>query len=515
MAVKTRGEVRGTSGRWWAAAALLVSALAIGLDITVLFTALPTLATKLSASTSELQWISASYTLALGGLLLPAGVLGDRYGRRRLLLIGLVIFGVASVLASQMTTATGLILMRALMGVGSAIVLPLSVSILPSMFSEAERPRAVALLSAGALVGLPAGPLVAGYLLTHASWGTIFLINAPVVAAGLIGVWFLVPESKDPEARAFDWVGAIMAVAGVTALVYGIIEQPANGWGAARVLFGLGAGVIVLAAFVIWDLRQASPFVDPRLFRSRMFAWATMAFVVVGFAMTGALFVLTPYIQVVLGYDAQATGLRLIPMIGAMIVGAVLADRLARRAGKRLTIAGGLTVVAAGLLLLSRATGSSGYELIAEGMVVTGLGLGLAMPTALDTVLGSLPPGQTGTGSALTRALQQVAGSFGVAILGGILNSVYRSDVEGVVAGLPPAAVEAIRSSVAGAAAVAAHLPGGRASLVLHTAGDAYAHGFSQVMIVCAVIMLIVAVGVALFLPSGVPSTSAKRREEE
>ncbi len=229
-------SARGRAGRWWALAALVISGLVIGLDTTILITALPTLSSKLGATTSDLQWISAAYTLTLGGLLLPAGVLGDRYGRKRLLLVGLVIFGITSVIASQATTATTLIAMRALMGVGAAFIVPLSLSILPSLFTAEERPRAISVTAAGAFLGLPLGPLVAGWLLTHYAWGSVFLINAPVVVIALVGVWFLVPESKDPSPRPLDWVGGLLAVIGVTALVYGVIEQPIHGWTDPRVL---------------------------------------------------------------------------------------------------------------------------------------------------------------------------------------------------------------------------------------------------------------------------------------
>src|SRR3989442_5787032 len=266
-------SAQGRAGRWWALAALVVSGLVIGLDSTILITALPTLSSKLGASTSDLQWISAAYTLTLGGLLLPAGVLGDRYGRKRLLLVGLAIFGVSSLVASQVTTAAALIMMRALMGVGAAFIVPLSLSILPSMFTPEERPRAVSLTAAGAFLGLPLGPLVAGWLLSNYAWGSVFLINAPIIVIALIGVWFLVPEGKDPQPRRFDWVGGVMAVVGGTALVYGVIEQPIHGWTDAPGLGGIIGGGLVLAAFVVWDLRHPSPFVDLGNFRNRGFTW--------------------------------------------------------------------------------------------------------------------------------------------------------------------------------------------------------------------------------------------------
>ena len=499
-------------GRWWGLAALVLSGLVIGLDMTILLTALPTLAAKLSASTSQLQWFSAAYTLALGGLLLPAGVLGDHFGRRRLLLLGLLLFGVSSVIASQMTSATGLIVMRAFMGVGAAVIMPLTLSVLPTMFSEEERPRAVALTAVGVMLGLPIGPLVAGWLLTHYDWGSVFLINAPVVVLALLGVWFLVPESKDSEGPRLDWLGAILAVVGVTGLVYGIIEEPANGWTDPQVLGSLVGGAVVLAAFVAWALRAPSPLVDLRLFLNPRFTWSTIAFIVVGFAMVGGLFVLTPYLQIVQGNDAQGTGIRLLPMIAALMVGALVSDRLTAWLGTKVVVAGGLLVTGAGLALLSRAGADTGYGLVAAALAVIGLGMGLAMPPAVDAILGALPPTQTGVGTALSRMLQQIAASFGVAILGSILNSAYHSDLGQHLVALPVQARAAAQSSVAGAAAVAQHLPGPMARTLVHAAHDAYAQGMAEVLLVCSGLMVAGALLVLLLLPAR--AADAKGRSE-
>jgi EmrB/QacA subfamily drug resistance transporter len=495
-------SAQGRAGRWWALAALVVSGLVVGLDATVLFTAIPTLSSKLGASTSDLQWIAAGYTLTLGGLLLPAGVLGDRYGRKRMLLVGLAIFGVSSLIASQSTTAATLIAMRALMGVGAAFIVPLSLSILPSMFTAEERPRAISATAAGAFLGLPLGPLVAGWLLTHYAWGSVFLINVPVVALALVGVWFLVPESKDPHPRAFDWVGGILVVVGVTALVYGVIEQPIHGWADARVLGGMIGGALVLDAFVIWDVRQASPFVDLRNFRSRGFTWATMAFVVTGFGLFGVMFILTPYIQIVLGNDAQATGIRLLPLIAGVIAGAGLGNFVAARLGGKITVSAGLIVTAAALVGLSRIGVDSGYGQMAAAITFIGVGMGIAIPTSLDIVLGTIPPAQTGAGSALTRALQQIAATFGVAILGSILNTVYQGQIGSHLAALPGAGRDAALNSLAGAHAVAAHLPSPARTALVAAANQAYTQGMAQVMLVSAGLLLVTAILVAIFLPA-------------
>jgi EmrB/QacA subfamily drug resistance transporter len=322
--------------------ALVLSGLVLGLDITILVTALPTLSAELGATTDQLQWISAAYTLSLAGFLLPAGVLADRYGRRRLLFVGLLLFGVSSVVASQVTSANALIAMRAVMGVGGAIIMPVTLAILPTIFSAQERPRAIAITAATTFLGLPLGPLLAGWLLVHYSWGVIFLINAPVVVLALLGAWFFIPESRDPQSPRLDWVGALLSIAGVTAVVYGIIDQPLRGWGNARVLLGLLGGGAILALFIVYELRTRRPLIDLRLFRDPLFGWATAVFTVVGFAMTGALFLVTPFLQVVQGNDAQATGIRLLPLIGGVLVSAIASARLARRLGYNVAIAAGL-----------------------------------------------------------------------------------------------------------------------------------------------------------------------------
>lgn len=492
------------AGRWWALAALVVSGLVVALDATVLVTALPTLSSKLGATTTDLQWISAAYTLALGGLLLPGGVLGDHYGRKRLLLVGLGLFGISSLVASQVTTAGALIAMRAVMGAGAALIVPLSFSILPSMFSEQERPRAVSAAAAGAFLGLPLGPLVAGFLLTHYAWGTVFLINVPVTVLGLLGVWFFVPESRDRDAKRVDFVGAILAVVGVTALVYGVIEQPLRGWGDAQVLTGIIGGVLVIALFIVWNVRERVPFIDLHLFLNRRFTWATVAFVVVGFALFGVLFILTPYLQIVQGSDAQATGIKLLPMIGAVMVGAVAGSPLAARFGARVAIPVGMILSTGGLFLLATANAETGYGLIAIALALVGFSMGIAFPTALDTILGTLPPAQTGAGSALTRALQQIAATFGVAILGSILNNAYQGSLAFHLAGLPSAIKAVANGSLAGAHAVAAHLPAAIGSPLVRAANVAYAQGMSEVIVVCAIIIGAGGLLIAIFMPSRV-----------
>jgi len=339
-------------------------------------------------------------------------------------------------------------------------------------------------------------------LLTHYAWGTVFLINVPVAVLAIFGVWFLVPESRDPEAKRLDFVGAILAVVGVTALVYGVIEQPLKGWGDAQVLGGIIGGAAVIALFIVWDLRERVPFIDLHLFLNRRFTWATVAFVVVGFALFGVLFILTPFLQIVQGSDAQATGIKLLPMIGGVIVGALAGSPLAARFGARVAIPVGMFLSTSGLFLLATANADTGYGLIALALALVGFSMGIAFPTALDTILGSLPPGQTGTGSALTRALQQIAATFGVAVLGSILNTTYQATLSSHLTGLPAAIKSVANGSLAGAHAVAAHIPAAIGAPLVHAANVAYAQGMSQVIVICAITIGAGGVLIAIFMPS-------------
>ncbi len=495
--------------RWAGLTALGLSGLLIALDSTILFTALPTLSARLGASTTQLQWISAAYTLAWAGLLLPAGVLGDRLGRRRVLLFGLFLFGASSVLASRATSADQLIALRAAMGAGAAVILPLTLSVLPTMFSEEERPRAVTLTAVATFLGLPLGPLIAGWLLTHYEWGSIFLINAPVVALALVGIWLFVPESRDSAAPRLDWIGAVLAVAAVVGIVYAIIVGPTDGWTSVSVLTGLVGGGAVLIAFVARELRTSAPLVDLHLFSNPRFTWSTIAFGAVGFAMTGVMFIVTPYFQIIQGTDAQGTGIRLLPMIGGLVLGGLIGDRLIAKAGPGVTIASGLFAASLGLAVLSQARTDTGYGLVAVGLGVLGVGIGLALPTALDTILGTLPPAMLGAGNALTRTVQQVAASLGVAILGSILNGVYRAGIDGHINGLPAPSQAAAQASLAGAAAIAHSLPAPVNAALLKTASDAYVRGMADATLLSAAILMVVAI---LALRSQLVRVSADER---
>ncbi|MEU5880259.1 DHA2 family efflux MFS transporter permease subunit [Spirillospora sp. NPDC047279] len=490
--------MKGTgSRRWWGLGALALSLLALGFDMTILNVALATMSAELDASTSELQWIVDSYILVFAALLLPAGLLGDRFGRKRLLLAGMAIFGLASLGGALAGGTTGVIVARAFMGIGAGLMMPLSMSILPSIFPPEERTRAVAIWSASMALGLPLGPLLGGWLLEHYWWGSIFLINVPVVAVGAVAVAFLLPESRDPAAPRVDVVGSLLSICGLVALVYGITEGPVDGWTDPLIVGTIGGGLLLLTVFVLWERRLAQPMMDVRLFGDTVFTWAVVAGTMATVVMAGVLFVLPQYLQVVQGNGVFGTGLRLIPMLLGLMTGGLLTERLTARTGHKPLIVTGLFLLATGLGWGALTDAGDGYSSTAMWLVVLGLGVGLTMIPAMDLVLQRLPDEQAGRGSGLVQTLRQTGGALGIAGLGSLLSVVYRDRVD--VDGLPAGAADAARDSVGGAAAAAARLhdPG-----LLASARDAYVHGMNATLAVCALGALAVALLVWIFQPA-------------
>ncbi|MCT7350714.1 MFS transporter [Streptomyces lavendulocolor] len=490
--------------RWWALAALGVGVLTLGFDITIMNVALPTIATELSVGTDALQWMVNAYVLVLAGLMLACGALGDRYGRKRLIQIGLLVFALASALAAWADSAGVVIAARALMGVGGAILLPIAFAVLAVLFAPHERGRAVSVLVMGLGVGIPLGPIIGGYLLQHYWWGSIFLINVPVVAIAMVAIALLLPESRDPAPPRPDVPGGLLSTAGLVALVYGLIEAPGRGWGEPLVLGTLAVGLVLLALFVRWELRTPQPMIDLRLFRRAQFLWGSLAGVLVTFGMLGLLFVVPQYLQLVQGYDALGTGLRLLPLIGGLVVGAPAGEKLAARTGYRLPVTVGLLVLAGGLAVGAATDVDTGYGFVAGWLAVVGLGIGMALSPAMEAVLGALPPERSGSGTAITMTLRQAGGALGVAVLGSLLAQGY-TDKLATPSQLPVPAADAARDSVAGALAVAERL---NLPALADSAKDAYVHGMTLVLLATAAIALLSAALTAAFL-RGRPAPSA------
>jgi EmrB/QacA subfamily drug resistance transporter len=471
--------------RWWALGALASALLAVGLDLTVLNLALPTLATDLHASNAQLQWFIDAYTLALAAMLLPAGLLGDRFGRKKLLLGALGVFGIASLACAYATSAGALIAARAALGLGGAFLIPLSMSVLTVLFTPEERPKAIAIWVAANAVSWPIGPILGGWLLDSYWWGSVFLINVPVTVIGLVAVAALLPESRGAERPRLDLAGVALSSAGLVAVTYGAIDAGQHGWGSPAVAASLLAGVLLLAAFVQLQRRlagrgQRQPLVDLSLFRSASFTWGAVLVMLVSFALFGVLFAVPQYLQSVNGASAMGSGLRLLPVIGGLLVGSQAAERLARRAGAKLTVASGFVLLAAGFAIGASTGVHSGYRLVAAWISIVGVGVGFTLPTAMDAALGALSPSHSGVGSGVIQAFRQVGGTIGVAVLGTVLSSAYHARLD--LAGLPAGAASAVRDSVAAGVALAQRL--GSAAL-LRSVQAAWVHGMDVMLLVC------------------------------
>src|SRR6266516_1607363 len=436
--------------RWWALGALALDLLAVGLDLTVLNLALPTLATDLHASNAQLQWFVDAYGLVLAAMLLPAGLLGDRFGRKKLLLGALALFGVASLSCAYATTAGALIASRAVLGLGGAFLMPLSMSVLTVLFSPQERPRAIAVWVAANAVSWPIGPILGGWLLDNYWWGSVFLINVPVTIIGLLAVAALLPESRSSERPRVDFIGVLLSSAGLVGLTYGAIEAGQKGWGNPVVAASLAAGALLLVAFVLAQR----------------------------------------------GIALRPEGQRLLPIIGGLLVGSKVAERLARRAGAKITVAIGFVLLAAGLATGAASGVHSGYGFAATWVSIIGLGIGFTLPTAMDAALSALSPERSGVGSGVIQALRQVGGTIGVAVLGTVLSSAYHARLD--LAGLPAQAASAVRDSVSAGVAVAHQL--GSAAL-LDSVRAASVHGMDVMLLVCGGIALLGIVLTITFLP--------------
>jgi EmrB/QacA subfamily drug resistance transporter len=501
------------SRRWWALAALALSVLVVGLDLFVLSLALPTLAVDLHASTGDLQWFVDSYSLVLAAALLPAGLLGDRIGRRRLLIGALVTFGIASLACAYSSSTGELIAARALLGLAAAVILPLSLAVLPVMFSPAERQRAIAIVGGATFIGYPLGPILGGWLLDNYWWGSVFLINAPIVVLALVAVVFLMPESRGAAKFRIDVIGALISSVGLVALTYGVIRAGQDGWSDATAVSTMVAGAIILAAFVLWERRVGSrgrqPLVDLSLFRSAGFTWGTTLSTMIAFALFGLTFAMPQFFLDVNGLNSLASGIRLLPLIGGLAVGLGVGQRLQapRKSagggpdqppllGARSVGTAGFAIMAIALAVGTTTSAASGTGFVSAWFAATGFGLGMAMPTMLNAALGALDPERSGSGSALMTAMRQVGAAIGVAVLGTVLSTVYRSKL--ALTGLPADVAAAAKSSVGTGVEVALRL---RSPQLLTSVHTAYAGGVDVMLWVCAAIAFVAAVLAALFLP--------------
>ncbi|WP_250399254.1 MFS transporter [Streptomyces cellostaticus] len=434
---------------------LVITCLALGGVVAAMASlnvALPDIARETHGSQTQLSWIIDAYSLAFASLLLPAGALGDRFGRRRALLAGLAIFGGGSGAAALTTDPDLLIAMRGVLGMGAALVMPATLSTITSTFSGAQRARAISVWAAVAGASAVVGILASGLLLELWSWPSVFLLNVVLALVALVGTLLYVPESAESDAPPIDLVGALLVVAGLAAVVYSVIEAPTRGWGDAVTLGGIGLGLAVLAGFVVWELRQRYPLLDPRLFRNRRFAAGSLSMTLMFFGFFGFIFVTMQYLQMVRGDSALVAAVSMLPLSVGMVPSSRLTPRLAARFGARGPWVVGLLAVALGMGVLARLDGGSSYWVIAAALFSNGIGMGLAMTPATTAITGALPRALQSVGSAMNDLTREVGGALGIAVLGSILSAAYRDRLD--LTGQPPQIVDAARSSLAAANAI-------------------------------------------------------------
>jgi DHA2 family multidrug resistance protein-like MFS transporter len=489
------------SKRWWALGAVFLTILCVGVDSTVLSVALPTLAKSLHASESDLQWFSSGYFLVLAAAMLPAGLLGDRYGHKMVFLAALGLFGIGSAACAFSTSVTEFMAARVLLGLAGAGVIVMAISSLTVLFSKEERPKAVGILGAGNFLAMPIGPILGGWLLTNYWWGWVFLVNVPIALVGFVAAVALLPEFRASERPGFDLPGAAASVAGLVSVTYGLIRAGQDGWSDPGALLAIVAGIAILVGFFAWERRltrrpDGRPLLDMTLFNSASFTWgaifASMSFL----ALIGVLFTMPQYFQGVLGTTAMGSGLRLLPLVGGVLIGAVPAAEVTRFVGAKIAVAAGFGLLAVGLSIGATTSVDSSGVSVAVWMVVVGAGMGLALATSTSAALVDLSPDRSGVGSGVLEAIDEVGGPLGIAILGSVASAGYIAHLS--ISGLPGPAAAAVRQSVFGGVAVAHKL---HSPVLLGSVRNAFVQGMHGAFLVSAGIALAGAVLAMFFLP--------------
>lgn len=500
--------------RWLALTVMCFTVLLISLDGTVLNVALPTLVTDLHPSASAVQWIAAGFVLTEAVLLLMGGALGDRIGRRRIFLLGVSVFGSSSLGCALVHSAGLLIVMRCLTGLGAALLMPATLSIIVTTFPVWERARAIGIWAGISGIGTAAGPLIGGFLL-HNFWrGSVFIINVPVAAAAIAGGVFFVSESRAPDPAPLDPVAVALSALGLAGITFGLIMAPDDGWTSASTVGGLVAGAVLLAAFVAWDRRRARPMVDFHLFRNPTFSTGLGAVAAAMFAMFGVSFLLSQYIQFVQRVSVFSVGLRFLPMAAGTLVGSNVATRLASRFGLRAVIVTGMLLITCALSIYTVLHVTSNPLPIGIAFTLVGSGMGLVAAPASNAVMGTLPPDKIGVGSGLRTTVQLLSGSFGVAIIGNLAISRYRSGIADAfrnpLRGLPASARDSVSSQIGSASAVAARLPAPMAGRVRAAADASFVSGIRLGAVVDVIVMLLAVAAVARYIPAARPHTAGE-----
>ena len=488
--------------RWFTLAVLSLSLVVIGLDNTILNVAIPTLQREFEASASELQWMVDSYILVFAGLLLVMGSLGDRVGRKRLLQTGLLVFAAGSVLAAFSQSSGQLIAMRALMGLGASMIMPSTLSVITDVFPRDERGKAISIWSAVAGLGIGLGPLIGGSLLEAFWWGSVFLVNAPVVVIALTAGLWLVPESRDPQPAPLDPAGNVLSIAMISAFVFAIIEAPERGWTDGLVLGMFAASVVLVASFAFWELRNPHPMFDFKYLRNPRFSVGSMAIGISFFALFGFIFGATQYLQFVKGFSPLEAGAAILPAGFGMVIGAGSSHRLVTRIGTKLTVVWGMSLLTLMLSLMLLFQPDTPYIFFGGFVLITTYAMGNIMAPSTDSVMGAVSEAKAGIGSAMNDVARQTGGAMGVAVVGSTFASVYRTRMEDGLTGLPSEAAAMASESVGAAARVAASLPAEAGERLLAMAGQTFTDALGIGAAVGACVVFAGALCVLRFLPA-------------
>jgi MFS transporter, DHA2 family, integral membrane protein len=488
--------------RWWILAVLSLSVIIVSVGNSSLNVTLPTLSRELGASESQLQWVIAAYALVFACLLFTTGALGDRFGRKGALQLGFVIFVTGSALASTADAMWQLIACRGLMGLGAAFIMPSTLSILINVFAPHERPRAIGIWASVVGVAGILGPVTSGFLIDHFWWGAIFLINVPICLIALVAGSIVLPKSRDPEEEPFDPGGAVLSIVGIGLVVFGLIEAPETGWTAPATLAAIGGGFVVLGIFAAWERRVRNPMLDVRYFRNRPFSAGTGVIVLTFVAMYGMTFLLTQYFQLVRGFSPIEAAIAMMPAAAMVLVFSPLSPKLCARIGDNRTVALGMSSVAVGLTTLRLADVHTSYFVILVGLLGISIGFGLSIPPSTAAIMAAVPARRAGAGSAVNNASRELGASLGVAVVGSIAASQYRSGMDSLVDRFPAVDADAARASIAGALRAATDLPDAAARAFTGAAREVFVSA-THVAVTCGSLLCALgAVAAFRYLPS-------------
>ena len=494
----------GDPRRWNILGVLVLALLVTSIDHTIINVAMPRLVSDLGASSAQLQWVVASYTIVFAGLLLTAGSLGDRFGRRHALLAGLVTFLAGSVIAATAASTTALIAGRCVMGAGGALIMPTTLSILVNVFGDSrERAKAIAAWTAASAAGIALGPIIGGALMRTFSWSSVFWINVPLLVAAIVGALHVVPDSRDPHATRLDPIGAALSIAAISSLVYAIIQAPERGWTSGASITNFAIGAVLCVVFIGWELQRDDPMLDVNLFRSRGFSAGSITLTLLFFAMAGTVFLQAQYLQVVLGYTPLVAGFAIVPAAMAMLIGTAAGAHLAASHGARIAVATGTLVSTAGIAVQAAWADGGAYLPTGVGLFLFGLGAGIAMPAATEVIMATLPPARAGVGSAVNDTVREFGGALGVAVIGSVAATGYASSMNEELHRFPglSAIDRTIITNNVGAAVDASHHLGARGENIASAARTAFVESMNHSLWIAAGLALCAAVVALTQLP--------------